>query len=281
MSIGKRHHFIPQFIIRRFVRPDGYLSIFDKLRPDLRLRNELPMGVFARNHLYSTRKAGQSDDRSLEGHFAELEGLAAPIVDKIIRDARGGKAPRLDAGERKLWDFFVSQQWRRVPELHEEIVPDEKFAELMAETISEFERVLRPVTQEERRWAAEALSSPDFRQNVTVRSLRASTGRVTEALESRGLTVAMPDRADKQFVLGSRPILRAGPKGENLNHPEIEAWFILAPDVAITPYGSRGDNRLLQLNTMGVRRLNLGIARQSNVVASPSTALLLSLATPR
>ena len=239
MSSRNRHHYIPRLIVDRFVDGKGMLQVFDRQRPQRGVQPQSPRDTFVEKHLYSTKLKDGRRDRSLEDWFASLEGLVAPIVNKIVKNARRNLPAGLSEEERELWDFYLAMQWRRVPEFHSLIIDDAKFERDLAESIAEFAATVRPLTAEERRWAEDPTERPFFRHNVTVSSLRSRPdGLVFHALQRRGMTIARSERPDKSFVLTSRPILRAGPQGGTLDHPEIEAWFVLAPDVAVSPWGT-------------------------------------------
>jgi hypothetical protein len=280
VTVGKRHHYVPLFIIRCFADSAGKVFVADRGKPEVRFAKV--EDVLVENHLYSTKKGGRADDRSLEADLGQLEGLAAPIVQKLVEQARSGVAPHLTPSEREMWDLFFSIQWRRVPELHRQHLTDAAFAASIDEIAEQFERDFRPMTAGELAFVEGAKRDPEFRHNVVVKSLRNQHGMVVNALSGRGLLLATPARPSKSFVLGSRPIVRAGgPEGATLEHPELEAWMTLAPDVAICYYGGVGDSYLNTLSDNDVRRLNRMVANQSRFMIAKDAALLQSLLRPR
>lgn len=279
--IGRRHHYVPQFIIRRFANDGGRVFVLDRDRPEVGPRADKVEAVLAENHLYSKMKGGSADDRSLEADLSELEGLAAPIAGKLIDQARLGQPPKLTGDERRIWDEFFSVQWRRVPEMHKKAMTDEAFAAQVDEAAEEFEQFIRPMTEEERAFIEGAKSDNHFRHNVAVGAVRRPSALVRGALRRRGLLLATPARSSKSFVLGSRPIVRAGPAGATLAHPELEAWITLAPDVAFSYYGAAGATNLNRLTDRDVRRLNQMITNQSRFVVARDPRLLESLVGPR
>lgn len=282
MASRNRHHYVPRLILDRFVDGDGMLHVFDRRRAENGIQPQSPKDTFVEKHLYSAKLKDGRRDRSLEDWFADLEGFVAPIVSKIVDNARINAPAGLSDKEREVWDFYLAMQWRRVPELHTQVIDDERFERDLAESVAEFATMVRPLTEDEQRWADDPSARPFFRHNVTVSSLRSrSDGQVFLALQRRGMTVARPERLDKSFILASRPILRAGPPKETLLHPEIEAWFVLAPDVAVSPWGHRGTDEFRSFTTFGVRKLNELLAKQSQVIASGSSTLVASLARPR
>lgn len=207
--------------------------------------------------------------------------MAAPIVERLISQARDGLAPHLAADECELWDLFFSVQWRRVPELHRRHMSDEAFARSIDEIVEEFERDYRPMTSQERDFVESAKLDADIRHNTAIRAIRVHSGIVTDALRQRGLLLAMPSRRSKSFVLGSSPIVRmGGPPGATLEHPELETWITLAPDVAFTYYGAAGAAQMSRLPDSDVRRLNRLICAQSRFVIARDRQILVSLLQP-
>lgn len=210
----RRHHYVPRFILDRFANTDGMLFVHDRQRPG-EVRPQSPKDTFVEKHLYSTKERDGTRDRSLEILFCDLEGEVAPVVAKLIASARNRAAPALTNEERQIWDFYLSIQWRRVPEPHTSVIPEDTFEHMLNEAVEEYATAREGLTEKERQWVDDRGARLNFRQNVTVRSLRTGSGKVSSALGKRGLTLAVPDRPGKSFIISSRPVLRAGPGGSH------------------------------------------------------------------
>lgn len=156
--------------------------------------------------------------------------MIAPVIAKIVRAARESAPARLSESERELWDYYLAMQWRRVPEMHAQVMNDEAFERELSDAVAEFERRIRSMTEEERRWARNPTERPFFRSNVVVASLQSQTdGKIYQALKTRGIAVARPERRSNTFILSSRPILRAGPAGATLLHPRLRHGWLWHP----------------------------------------------------
>lgn len=81
MSIPKRHHYLPQFYLRRFAEEDGYLWVFD--RSQQHLRRERPKSIAVRKHYYSTEDQEGNKDATMEEFFSFLEGKSKRVFDKL------------------------------------------------------------------------------------------------------------------------------------------------------------------------------------------------------
>ena len=96
----KRHHFLPQMLLRRFTDAKGKLAYFTKLAPAAGVIGGKPKSLFAENHLYSVEQADGSRDVEFEKTFAKLEGETEAILGKIVFDhASGSEAGLVDSGE--------------------------------------------------------------------------------------------------------------------------------------------------------------------------------------
>ena len=112
-----------------------------------------------------------------------------------------------------------------------------------------------------------------------MKALRVIGDEAISALASRGLGIAVVNNPNKSFILGSMPLVKLTNPGEtHLAHPNVELWFPISFDTAVTPFGSRGDERLVTVSSEQVRLLNRLIARQSSTFASRSKVLVASLA---
>jgi hypothetical protein len=80
-------------------------------------------------------------------------------------------------------------------------------------------------------------------------------------------------------LIGSSPVLKLTPIGQNdLNHPQVEVWLAIDPNVAIILAGDASLKRNIMLPAEAVRQINRIIARQSGTFAGRDKALVESLA---
>ena len=234
MSIPKRHHFVPQMLLRRFADADGRLFFFDKRIADKGVQKASPDNIFLQRHLYTQYEKDGTKDVSAERHFAQLEGEADRIIDKITQQAELGKLPRLTTAERKTWDQFFYYQWKRTPDsfLRSETLAD--FDEALDWAIDEYEQAHRPLTDKEK----QDLEHPDaikrIAQNARVQAVTDPGKEVQDIMARKALGIVLLAKPNKSFVIGSYPIVRFAP-GTHLSDPRAGMWLPVAHNIAITP----------------------------------------------
>ena len=79
MPESKRHHYVPQFILRKHTNPAGYLHVYDRVsRKDLPACRPHALGF--EKHLYAF---GKNNEHSLEPQIAEGDDFSAQLLRKV------------------------------------------------------------------------------------------------------------------------------------------------------------------------------------------------------
>ena len=112
--------------------------------------------------------------------------------------------------------------------------------------------------------------------NVTAFARLSGGDDVIAALDNRGLAFGVITSKNQSFVLGDHPLARMGGSGHLLD-AATELWLPVTPQIAVTPWGAKGTTHRFDLTTGMVRHLNQTVARNSNIIASRSPALVRSL----
>jgi hypothetical protein len=136
---------------------------------------------------------------------------------------------------------------------------------------------VRPLTDQERAEIFSPAAIDRMIQHASVQARGRGSEEVVAILAAMGIAVALIRSPKKSFVLGDHPLARMGPTGE-LGHPATELWMPIAPDVAVSPWGSPMKEKLIVIEGDDVRRVNETIFKHSNIVAARSDALIRSLA---
>jgi len=278
--VPRRHHFVPRMLQKRFVDPHGWLHAYNRNRPGLKIYKTKPLNLFVQGQLYS--EIGEDGRRRpiTERKLGVLEHSADGVISKIIAAARAGRPPQLDALELDVWYLFLTLQWKRVPDLRDSPestgMAEEVFRSVLADARAKYPHLCDQINR---------MEEPDIRtrmiHNSRLSSLSVSED-VLDALRSRGMAVLRSVRANKQFVLASRPVVKLTHPGKtDLRHPECETWLAIAPDIAVGLGKGRDKISLHSATPDNVRHLNLAAAGQSTTIASASEALIRSLARPR
>ena len=276
----KRHHFIPQMLIKRFVDKNGKLHCYRKNSPENGIFIADPKNVFVERNLHTMIDRDGNKDVNLEYWFSELEGDANKIIEKIVTEARQGIRPFLPFEDRRILDLFFYYQWKRVPDMHGSFYVDHQFHQSVEESLKRFEDIYRLLTDEERK----DFNDPDFlkrfKQNVKVGVIGAPSSPILGILAQKGLGIGVIKKQNKSFILGSFPVVKlALPGRTHPMDPTVEIWLPVAHDVVICPAPIAPTEELVVPITemQHIRRLNEAIYKQSTVIAARSSILVSSL----
>ena len=97
----RRHHFIPQFILKNFADENGYLNYFNK--ETNKEEYLLPTNVFVRKNLYRDEKNNYILPIEIELDLSKFEGEVAPIIKKLLT----GDIITLTKGEDEKLKLFI------------------------------------------------------------------------------------------------------------------------------------------------------------------------------
>ena len=263
MSYPKRHHYVPCMLSSRFANQSGKLFFFDKDRADRGVQVTTPKNLLLENHLYTTVDSSGNKNVEVEELLAKLEGQVSEVIDKIVDAARQQKTPDLTHAEKEAWCQYFYLQWRRVPEVRDQVlskvVPEELKMQL-SKYFGSIEEVNRNI------------------KNVWVESLPNSSKNVLSVLLNKGLGVVVVQNLEHSFIVGSHPMVKFSHPGRaHLSDPSVEYWLPLASDVAVSPSGGRTD-RLVVVDQSVVQAINRYISKQSTVIAGCSRKLIWSIA---
>ena len=277
MSFPKKHHFVPEVLLKRFVDSDGWLYAFSKDDPDQKVRKERPSNVFYAKHLYSAEGPDGTKDPLLEKEFSKLETAIDPVLNKLANAGLNNQLPALTDQERLLWHYFFALQFKRVPDfLHR--------PEFVGEAASHFREILEEFRQKypDRRDELETIAGETrrFIKNAQVGALGSVSADVIKVLESRAITILKLTDPKKAFAIGSRPVVQlAFGSGKTLHEPSTEMWLPIS-NTLLVGVGETGQREsILFLNDhSAIRHLNRAVAEQSSHFASCSPELTRSLA---
>lgn len=102
----KRHHYIPQFFLKGFSADEKKVWVFDRYKKEYRQESIRKTGAETKFYSYTVK----GKEETLEGVFSMVEGLAKPILEKVLL----GK----DITEQEKADFsmFLAIMRVRVPD---------------------------------------------------------------------------------------------------------------------------------------------------------------------
>ena len=125
----RQHHFIPKFLLENFTDEEGYL--WAVYRPTRKVFRTTPQNLFKERDLYASHEIYPSselqystDYATREEELSKLEGIAAPVVGKIITSARQEQPPALSDEENRIFMEFFLTIYRRTPIMLKQIGAD-------------------------------------------------------------------------------------------------------------------------------------------------------------
>ena len=277
-TVPRRHHYIPQMVQRRFAGPDGQLWSFDKCHPERGVERRPIKRLFQMPHLYTVRRQDGTRDTSTETRLSVIESRAAPVIARVVTDARAGRATAFSRADHlALVDLFVAQL-RRSPDFHRAVLTRQAMADFIADRWAQWESLHGPVSEEERALLTDPKFMLEGRREVIAQNAADRLEKVTPAMFGRGFTVVRLGAPQRSFILGSSPFARFRAPGsgrQDLGEPEAELWLPVAHDVALVSYGAVGSSRFLELRgDRGIRQVNAAIVHASTVFASASRELV-------
>jgi hypothetical protein len=277
MSDPKRHHFVPQMLLRRFTDAAGYLYFVDKRNLQGGVQAAKPENLLLEKHLYSKILRNGARDVTLERRYSKLEGVVNPLIDDITRCVLRDVIPTLNDTAKNTWDRFLYEQWRRVPDMHNKIMPKASAEAAVREAIDEYENLYRPLTTDERERSLTSQAIAEFRQNARVGALSRSSDQIMKALAAKGLSFGICEKRHS-FIVGSSPVLKiANGSTSQLDDPSVEVWLPIHPNIVAVAVGKRAEARIVKLSAHAVKSFNQAVAEKSSMIAARSERLIASL----
>jgi hypothetical protein len=277
-------HFVSKMLLRRFTDQNGNLFFFSKLCPQKGVLTTTPAKLFRKRHIYTAEDKRGVKDVALENHYAEMEGLANSIIEKIVSSARQGREPRLTAKERDIWDSFFYDQWRRVPDLHGKFLEKDSFESFIQHAVDAVEARRGPLGASAKRDIQDPSWLERVKQNAKVEALKGNSPEILTLLRTKGLGIIVIRNPGASFVIGSFPVVKLTKPGhEHLADPTVEVWLPVAHDVAVSPAPNPPGTELVVEITgdAPVRALNIASFKQSTAIAGRSASLIASLVNHR
>lgn len=270
MSIPKRHHYVPRFILANFVDRAGKLWV--RRVDGGAVWSANPEDVYVERHRYSSVDPAGNRDPELERAYSVLEGQTKPFVDKLLLAGRSGQPPLVAAAEKTVWDAFLFHQMRRVPATISALERKRGWNERLEtaiETLRERGSALDEDTLAE-------LRSPDglarLKQNATVKALSTDSPLVRALLGAANIEVAVAPTG-ALFVISSHPIAGVRAGLQLAESSKSEMWLPIASDVAVRlAFG--GKNQTVSLTADQVASINRESGAQGDFIAGASKDLL-------
>lgn len=274
------HHFVPQLLLRNFVDHAGDLHVYDRRTPQRGVFYNPPQKVFFESQLYTAYERDLSKNVDLELAFASLEGVLAPVVERIVEGARQGEIVAPHPGERQLLALYTYYQWKRVPDNFKQYASLATIRVDGEEALRRFEAEFGTLDDQEREHFQRDETWRRMLQNVRRDVIARGNPAIVEAINNKNLCIVRASNPKHAFVISSYPVYKLHHPGRaNLDDPELEMWFPIASEVSLVWVGHGGDTLFKPLSDgVEIRRLNKCAAAKANMIASRSPELTASLA---
>lgn len=269
----KRHHFIPQMMLRHFADDDGQLWFWRRDFEKGDVRKTTTQNLFVEKDLYTRFLPDGTKDVALEEYFARMEAHGAQFIEQIVAAVRNGQRPKLDAGAWEFWDLFFYYHMKRAPGAVEAIAAKTGFHDRIKAAADEIRaiRAERGDHQDEpglENWIA---------NNARVLAQAAKPGPELQVqLKKMGLAIYRIADPNKSFVLGDVPGATAKFRvGTEWSPPTM--FFPLTSDIAVGLLAKSRQVEIVDVDREQARRMNVATAARSRTIAGRSRALLASL----
>ena len=281
----KRHHYIPQFLLKNFLDDSGRFWVLDKKKG--KLHQGTPTNTFVEKNLHRTLNFDHGNySCEAEEELSRIESRAAPVIRKIIKCARNNEHPKLSPEHRDAWKRFYHTSCRRTPEFAEEMLHlDERSDEVFHLAI---ERLLL-------QQGIDHLDREFLDQNPILKGAKSVMMKNTKARfasgdhphlqadverfsRETGLLIAVIRQPKRSFVIGSHGVAIVQPTHKR--DQTQGGWLPIAHDVIVAPTSHPERELLLPLNGGNdyiIKRINRASFRQSRIIAGRSKALICSL----
>lgn len=271
----KRHHFIPQMMLRHFADDDGQLWFWRRDLTPGDTRKTSTQNLFVEKDLYTFLQDNGEKDVALETFFSNLEGIGATFINGLAAIVRGGQQPELDAGAWDFWSHFFYFHLKRTPGAIAAFAKQMNFDELVRETAAK----IRAIRLETGGDANEENLEEKIRKNAIVMAQAAKPSvEVLAAFEQMGLAIYKVANSRKSFIVTDVPGATARFKLPDGSMSKPTLFVPLTWDIAVGQLAGGRRVEVVTVDADQVRRMNEASAARSLVIAGRSAELIGSLA---
>ena len=129
------------------------------------------------------------------------------MVEKIVEKARSGKVPYLTSQGKETFDKFFYFQWKRVPELLNEKLPDHEIDKVILDGIERHETAGEELSPELQSIENDPCTMSRIRHNLRAMAIGEPSEEAFRRLAEMGPIITAIYDPNDNFIYGSRPIL--------------------------------------------------------------------------
>ncbi|MEX1112243.1 MAG: DUF4238 domain-containing protein [Candidatus Andersenbacteria bacterium] len=278
----KRHHYLPQFYLRRFADADNMIWLFDRKDGEYRHVPISHAGLHKEYYSFKDEDTGRYN-RDIENLLATIDGVGAPIIEKLVAGNTN-----LTQEEVENLTIYAAFQMTRVPEyekgVHESAGKMQKMmTQMNLHSVERVQQIMNKMRVDENKEGYTAKEMFDYIQGgkydikfSRVLSLQYMTRFVVEVapiFSKLDWVFAYSDTSKTPFITSDNPFFVMPPKEPNINNrfrgtgilvPGCEKVLSLAPNLCLI-MGDPGTRRMsYQMPRQMVKDLNTRIAAYSD-----------------
>lgn len=279
MSRPKKHHIVPQLLLRNFTDEAGKFYIYNKFEPKPVIRQSIPKNEFIFNQFYSTYDSAGNRDASFEQFQGEyIEGSAGPVIKKLVER----NDYTLNTQEKDFFYNFILNLWQRSPDsnLNVNSIPS-GYEDAIIEASKQ--APFHVPDEHIKKMLYDPRTKAEMIQRIKVNVLQIKPEGPLNFLATKGMCISKIKKSNKSFIVGSSIFAReANINGDtDLRISGVKLWLPLSPKIAYTPLGMLDEISIIEPTNLQIRLINQQIYNNSRIVASASKRLLESLINSR
>ncbi|MFB0493686.1 hypothetical protein ABIE45_006342 [Methylobacterium sp. OAE515] len=234
-SVPKRHHFVPEMVLRRFTLDGENLQLFSKLDRKPAIRSSKIANAFVVGHGYSKVDRDGAKTVELEERFSQKEGVWSPALDACITAAQTGDMSAVQNYRDTVVEFFY-YQWIRTPGFNQNLEGYKEFEAMLETRVKEWVDAYRPLTETEQGALVGLEAAERMRQNTIVDAMGSPMGsELAKVLSECRFDLVILTDNQKPFIIGSQPVTTVNRPGSPflLTKPGADLWLPVASRAAL------------------------------------------------
>lgn len=270
----KRHHFIPQMMLRHFADDDSRLWFWRRAFPKGEARRTVTANLFVEKDLYTYTLSDGAKDLRLEDFFAQLEGEGGKFINAVADIVRAGKTPELAPPAWSFWDHFFFYHHKRTPGAMAAYSEAMDFGAKLDEAVEEAKAEAAAAG---RKTVAADLDA-QVRNNARVVAQSISPSPELLALfETTGLAIYRIVDSRKSFVVGDVPgaTARFRMRDGKISRPTL--FLPLTWDIAVGQLEGGRRVEIVPVDRDQIRLMNIATTERATTIAGRSESLVNSL----
>jgi hypothetical protein len=270
----KRHHFIPQMMLRHFTDVNDRLWFWRRESEKGDIRSTSTQNLFVEKDLYTVVLANGGKDVALEKFFSSLESVGAKFISELATIIREGSVPRLDEGAWQFWSDFFYYQLKRSPGFIAAFADRMNFEGRIQNAVKNLEADLRASGEEQ----SDPSIAVKIRRNAIIVAQRSPpSAEVREAFSKMGLAIYVNRDPKRSFIVGDVPGASVPFRRPDRSWSRRTLFLPLTWDICVGQLDLQKGVEVIEVEPDQVRRMNEASAARSTLFAGRSELLIDSL----